>query len=119
MEGYLFRPAFHVRHIHAGRTDRNNNQMERFNRELRALERSARGVKTIQTSLFRGMRIHHNFVRPHMGLGSTGDGHDGLTPARAAGIFVEGRNVWMALIRNARLHQLRLRGAVAVAAAKV
>lgn len=106
-KNFMQPPTFHVRHIHAGRTDRNNNQMERFNRELRALERSARGVKTMKTSLFRGMRIHHNFVRPHMGLGSTGDGHDCLTPARAAGIFVEGRNVWMTLIQNARLHRLR------------
>ena len=39
-------------------------------------------------------------------------------PARAAGIFVEGRNVWMIWIRSARLHQMRLRGAVAGAAAK-
>ena len=42
-----------------------------------------------------------------MGQGSTGDGHDCLTPARAAGIFVEGRNVGMTLIQNARLHRLR------------
>lgn len=116
-KNFMQPPTFHVRHIHAGKTNRNNNQMERFNRELRALERGARGVKSIRTSPFRGMRIHHNFVHPHMGLGSTGDGHDGLTSTRAAGIF-EGWNVWMILIRNARLHQMRLRGAVAGAAAK-
>ena len=113
-KNFMQPPTFHVRHIHAGRADRNN-QMERFNRELRALEKATRGVKTMRASLFRGMRIHHNFVRPHMGLGSSGDGHDRLTPARAAKILVEGRNVWITLIQNARL--LRLRGAAEAAAA--
>ena len=61
----------------------------------------------MRTSPFRGMRIHHNFVRPRMGLGSGGDGHGGLTPARAARIFVQGQNVWMTLVQNARLHQRR------------
>lgn len=106
-KNFMQPPTFHVWHIHAGRTDRNNSQMERFNRELRAFERCAGGIKTMRTSPFRGMRIHHNFVRPRMGLGSGWDGHDGLTPARAARIFVQGQNVWMALVQNARLHQGR------------
>ena len=114
---FMHPPTFHVRHIHAGRADRNNNQMERFNRELRALERAARGVKAMHTSLFRGMRIHHNFVRPHMGLGSSGDGHDRLTPARAAKIIVEGRNVWITLVQHGRLHQMRGAAEAAAAAA--
>ena len=124
-KNFMQPPTFHVWHIHAGRTDRNNSQMERFNRELRAFERCAGGIKTMRTSPFRGMRIHHNFVRPRMGLGSGGDGHDGLTPARAARIFVQGQNVWMVLVQNARLHQGRRGrlgtrgGGSAVAAASV
>ena len=110
-------PTFHVRHIHAGRADRNNNQTERFNRELRALERATRGVKTMRTSLFRGMWMHHNFVRPHMGRGSSGDGHDRMTQARAAKIIVKERNVWIALVKNGRLHQLRCAAEAAAAAA--
>lgn len=40
------------------------------------------------------MQIHHNFIRPHMGL-------NGQTPAEAAGIRVEGENKWLTIIQNA------------------
>jgi len=35
-----------------------------------------------------GMQIHHNFIRPNMGL-------EGRTPAEAAGMTVEGENKWL------------------------
>jgi hypothetical protein len=41
-----------------------------------------------------GMRIYHNFVKPHMAL-------HGKTPAEAADIKVEGENKWLTLIQNA------------------
>ena len=40
------------------------------------------------------MRIHHNFVRSHIGL-------DGRTPAETAGIDVEGPNKLKTIIQNA------------------
>ncbi|MDG6923312.1 MAG: hypothetical protein JRN67_08485 [Nitrososphaerota archaeon] len=42
----------------------------------------------------KGYQIFHNFVRPH-------DGLNGITPAEAAGIKVEGDNKWITLIQNA------------------
>ena len=40
-----------------------------------------------------GMRIYHNFIRPHEGL-------DGKTPAEACGIKIEGKNKWLTLIQK-------------------
>ena len=42
--------------------------------------------------------IHHNFVRPHMGL-------DGKTPAEVCGIPIQGNNKWITLIQNASRKQ--------------
>lgn len=106
-KNFMQPPTFHVWDIHAGRTDRNNGPDV-------AVQQGAAGVRDVR----RGHQdhadlavprdgIHHNFVRPRTGLGSGGDGHDGLTPARAARIFVQGQNVWMTLVQNARLHQRR------------
>lgn len=38
--------------------------------------------------------IYHNYIRPHMGL-------NGMTPAEACGVKIEGDNKWMTLIQNA------------------
>jgi hypothetical protein len=62
-----------------------NNKMERMNGELRDREKVVRGVKKDDSPLLDGLRIYHNFVRPHMGL-------EGKTPAEVAGIKVEGRD---------------------------
>lgn len=71
-----------------------NNKMERFNGELRDREKVFRSLKTEDSPILKGMQIHHNFVRPHMGL-------EGKTPAEAAGITVEGENKWLTIIQNA------------------
>ncbi len=71
-----------------------NNKMERFNGELRDREKVFRSLKTEDSPILKGMQIHHNFVRPHMGL-------EGKTPAEAAGITVEGDNKWLTIIQNA------------------
>ena len=48
---------------------------------------------------------------------SSGDGNERMTQARAAKIIVKERNVWIALVKNGRLHQLRCAAEAAAAAA--
>ena len=43
-----------------------------------------------------GLRLYHNFVRPHLGL------PDHATPAEAAGINVQGDNKFLTLIQAAK-----------------
>ena len=84
----------HERHIHVD-SDMNNNQMESFNgNTVRLREEVARGLKTEDAPILTGLRLYHNFVRPHLGL-------DWKTPAEVAGILVEGDNKWKALIQAA------------------
>jgi transposase-like protein len=83
----------HIRHIRL-QGDFNNNKMERMNGELRDRERCMRTLERADTPVLPGMRIYHNFVKPHMALG-------GKTPAEAAGIKVNGDNKWITIIQNA------------------
>jgi hypothetical protein len=53
-----------------------------------------RGWKTMKTQLAEGQRIQYNFVKPHAGL-------DGQTPAQVAGVGVEGKNKWLAMLTEA------------------
>ena len=69
---------------------------ERLNGEFRDLEKVTRGLKKDDSATIRGFKVHHNCVKPHMGL-------DGDTPADRAGIKIEGRNKWMTPIQNAAL----------------
>ena len=78
--------------IYAG--DFNNNKMERMNGEIRDRERCMRTLERSDTPILSGMRIYHNFVKPHQALG-------GKTPAEAAGIEVNGENKWITIIQNA------------------
>jgi len=71
-----------------------NNKMERMNGEVRDREKTMRGLKNLDSPILKGMQIHHNFIKPHMGL-------NGKTPAEAAGIKVEGENKWLTIIQNA------------------
>ena len=73
-----------------------NNKMERMNGEMRDREKVIRGVKSVQSPIFKGSQIFHNFVRPHLAL-------EGKTPAEVAGIKVEGSNKWLTLIQNAKI----------------
>ncbi len=72
--------------------------MERMNGEIRDREKVVRGLKREDSPLIEGMRIYHNYVRPHMGL-------DGKTPINLAGIQVEGNDKWLTLIQNAKQEQ--------------
>jgi transposase-like protein len=82
----------HIRHISLD-GDRNNNKMERLNGEFRDREKVMRGVKKMDSVIFDGSQIYHNYVRPHMAL-------DGKTPTEACGIEIKGNNKWVTLIQN-------------------
>ncbi len=72
-----------------------NNKMERFNGEIRDREKVMRTLETPDTPILIGMRIYHNYIRPHMAL-------KGQTPAERAGIEVKGKDKWLTIIQNAK-----------------
>ncbi len=93
-KNFLHKETEHYRHIHLS-GDMNNNQMESFNgNTLRFREKVIRGIKKDNSVIFKGMQIHHNYIRPHQGL-------DGDTPADRAGIRIMGDNKWKTIIQNA------------------
>lgn len=54
----------HIREIAiAGKV--HNNKMERMNGEVRDREKVMRGLKKKDTPIVEGLRIYHNFIRPH------------------------------------------------------
>lgn len=92
-KNFLDKKTEHIRHIHID-GDKNNNKMERLNGELRDREKVMRSLKRDDSPILKGMQIHHNFIRSHMGL-------EGKTPSEVAGIKVEGSNKWITIIQNA------------------
>ena len=90
----------HIKHIHlAGKRDRdNNNKMERLNGEIRDREKVFRGLKRFDTPIIPGMKAYYNFAKKHSGI-------NGMTPAEASLIEIDGRNKWFTLIQNASLHR--------------
>lgn len=92
-KNFLDKKTEHIRHIHID-GDKNNNKMERLNGELRDREKVMRSLKRDDSPILKGMQIHHNFIRSHMGL-------DGRTPSEACGIKIGGSNKWLTLIQNA------------------
>lgn len=94
-KNFLQKSSEHIRHIHMS-GDTNNNQMESFNgNTVRLRECAVRGLKRDDSAILTGLRLYHNFVRPHLGL------PDNQTPAEAAGIIIEGRNKWLTMIQAA------------------
>ncbi len=85
----------HIAHIRL-QGDMNNNKMERQNGEVRDREKVMRSLKREDSPIISGLRIYHNYFRPHMGL-------NGKTPAEAAGIKIEGENPWVTVIQNASM----------------
>ena len=74
--------------------------MERMNGEIRDRERVMRTLEKSDSPIIDGMRVYHNYVRPHMGL-------KGKTPAEAAGIHIGGKDKWLTIIQNASLKRRR------------
>ena len=85
----------HIRDCHWLKKFCSNNGHERLNRELADILDGIKVIRDPESHLFKLIILHHNFIRPHMGLG-------GKTPAAAAGITIEGPQ-WMTLIENAAL----------------
>ena len=66
-----------------------------MNGEIRDHEKTLRGVKSVDSPVFKGFQIYHNYIKGHMA-------HEGeKTPAEMAGIKVNGENRWLTLIQNA------------------
>ncbi len=53
-----------------------------------------RGLKKMDTPILTGYQIYHNYIREHEGL-------NGITPAEASGIKIEGQNKRITVIQNA------------------
>ena len=83
----------HIRDIHIRNKVGNTNTQERLNGEFADRFRSARDINKEDSTIFRITIIHHNFIKPHGGIG-------GRTPAEAAGIEIRGPDKWFTLIRN-------------------
>jgi len=73
-----------------------NNKMERLNGTIRDREKTFRGLGTVYTPVFDGMKVHYNYCRKHDAIKKT--------PVEAAGIETEGRNKWKTLIQNSSLY---------------
>jgi transposase-like protein len=74
--------------------DPNNNRIERLNGTLRERVKVQRGWKNPASKVAEGQRIHYNFVKPHHAL-------QGKTPAQFAGVGIEAKNRWLALLESA------------------
>ena len=83
----------HIRHIHI-QGDHNNNKMERLNGEVRDREKVIFGSKKMDSPIFKGYQLYHNYFKDH-------DALDGKTPAEAANIKIEGKNKSVTVIQNA------------------
>ena len=91
------KPSKHIRDIHFKHQLSNNNIQERLNGEFRDREKIFRGLKKDDSSAVAGIKLYHNYIRPHMSL-------DGDTPASRAGIEIKGDNKWLTIIQNASAH---------------
>ena len=94
-KNFLHKDTWHINEV-AFDSIHHNSQMEIFNgATLRHREKVTRGLKREDSGIISGLRLYHNFVRPHLGL------PDNMTPAEAAGIQIEGANKWLTLIQAA------------------
>ena len=80
-----------------------NMAIERYHNEIREKLKSCRGLGNDDSAAIFAdlLRIHHNFVRPHMGL-------DGKTPAEKAGVTTAhaARGKYRSLIRDAAMSDI-------------
>ncbi|MBS3064487.1 MAG: DDE-type integrase/transposase/recombinase [DPANN group archaeon] len=78
------------------RKKHHNNIVERLNGEFREFDKVRRGFKSDETTetYLKGMKIYHNFVKPHLSL-------NGLTPSQKANIDLKlNQNKWLSLIKK-------------------
>ena len=86
----------HIREIPMKEQFNNNNPHERLNGEFKDRFKTVRGFGAGNPALVRLSILHHNFFRPHLGIGKR-------TPAEVAGITIQGGDKWITLIHNAAL----------------
>ena len=99
-------PQFvHVREIHPHNQFNQNNVHERLNGEFKDGLDGIRGMRADSPSVISLMITHHNFFRPHAGIGSR-------TPAEAANMEIatgpgaesRSREAWITFMQNAALY---------------
>ena len=61
---------------------------------MRDTEITTGGIERMDSPIFKGYQIYHNYILEHEGL-------KGKTPAEAANIHIGGNNKWMTIIQNA------------------
>ena len=83
-----------VARMGVGKPHANNNRIERLNGTLRERVKVQRGWKTMKTAIAEGQRIQYNFVKPHAAL-------EGQTPAQVAGVGINAKNKWLAMLTEA------------------
>ena len=88
--------SIHIRDIHIWNHICNTNKQERLNGGFADRFRPARGIKKERSLIFRIAVLHHNYIKPHSGIGNK-------TPAEVIGINIQGINRWQTLIQNAAL----------------
>ncbi len=93
-KNFLHKPSKHVKDVHFKNQLANNNIQERLNGEFRDREKVFRGLKKDDSPALTGIKLYHNYIRPHMSLYSN-------TPALRAGIDIKGNNKWLTIIQNA------------------
>ena len=72
-KNFLHKPSKHVKDVHFRNQLANNNIQERLNGEFRDREKVFRGLKKDDSPAIDGIKLYHNYIRPHMSL-------DGDTP---------------------------------------
>ncbi len=97
-KNFLHKPSKHIKEVHFKNQVANNNIQERLNGEFRDREKVFRGLKKDDSPAIDGIKLYHNYIRPHMSL-------DGDTPALRAGIDIKGDNKWKTIIQNASLYR--------------
>ncbi len=93
-KNFLHKPSKHVSDIHFKNQLANNNIQERLNGEFRDREKVFRCLKKVDSPAITGIKLHHNYIKPHMSL-------DEHTPAFRAEIEIKGDNKWLTIIQNA------------------
>ena len=93
-KNFLHKPSEHIKEIHFKNQRKNNNIEERLNGEFRDREKTFRGLKKDDSPSIIGIRLYHNYLRPHSSLNND-------TPADRSGVKIEGNNKWITIIQNA------------------
>ena len=94
-KNFLWKDTWHINEVTFG-GKWHNQQMESFNgNTIRLRTDVIRGLKKDDSAILSGLRVYHNFVRPHLGL----DGY--ITPGEAAGITIEGNDKILTMIQAA------------------